>query len=75
MLGVRGERGCACGKNNAAVATLLNHLGQTPTPVGPARLSTLWREHEAATLQMRMRGMPKSSAAALLRYFVLDGTC
>jgi hypothetical protein len=48
-------------------------LGQEPTPAGPARVSTLWRESEAAARQLRRRGLPKAALGTTLRYFLLDG--
>lgn len=62
------------GDDSTAIAILLNHLGQFPTPVGPAKLSTLWKEQEAAVRQLRMLGLAKTAVTSTLRYYLLDGT-
>jgi len=42
--------------------------------VGPAKVSTLWKEQEAAVRQLRMLGLAKTAVTSTLRYYLLDGT-
>lgn len=42
--------------------------------MGPAKVSTLWKEQEAAVRQLRMLGLAKTAVTSTLRYYLLDGT-